>query len=118
MFKRLEKAFQDTRIFDDKHIDGLKKLTDEIRKYNSLSVAQSHHAGMRSIEEIIGERPVCPSADDKTKSRALDNNEVNCLIDDFVKAATELRNLDMMVLNYRAHGYILCQFLSSTPKRG
>ena len=74
-------------IFDDKHIDGLKKLTDEIRKYNSLSVAQLHHAGMRSPEEIIGERPVCPSADDKTKSRALDNNEVNCLIDDFVKAA-------------------------------
>ena len=102
-------------IFDDKHIDGLKKLTDEIRKYNSLSVAQLHHAGMRSPEEIIGERPVCPSADDKTKSRALDNNEVNCLIDDFVKAAMRAKKsgYDGVEL-HGAHGYILCQFLSST----
>ena len=56
-------------IFDDKHIDGLKRLTDEIRKYESLSVAQLHHAGMRSPEDIIGEKPVCPSADEETKSR-------------------------------------------------
>ena len=102
-------------IFDDKHIDGLKKLTDEIRKYNSLSVAQLHHAGMRSPKEIIGERPVCPSADDKTKSRALDNNEVNFLIDDFVKAAIRAKKsgYDGVEL-HGAHGYILCQFLSST----
>lgn len=102
-------------IFDDKHIDGLKKLTDEIRKYNSLSVAQLHHAGMRSPEEIIGERPVCPSADNKTKSRALDNNEVNSLIDDFVKAAMRAKKsgYDGIEL-HGAHGYILCQFLSST----
>ena len=101
-------------IFDDKHIYGLKKLTDEIRKYNSLSVAQLHHAGMRSPEEIIGERPVCPSADDKTKSRALDNNEVNSLIDDFIKAAMRAKKsgYDGVEL-HGAHGYILCQFLSS-----
>ena len=63
-------------IFDNKHIDGLKRLTDEIRKYESLSVAQLHHAGMRSPEDIIGESPVCPSADEKTKSRSLSNEEV------------------------------------------
>ena len=37
------------------HIDGLKRLTENIKSYNSLAVAQLHHAGMRSPEDIIGE---------------------------------------------------------------
>ena len=102
-------------IFDDKHIDGLKRLTDEIRKYESLSVAQLHHAGMRSPEDIIGESPVCPSSDEKTKSRSLSNEEVNFLRDDFINAAVRAKKsgYDGVEL-HGAHGYILCQFLSST----
>ena len=102
-------------IFDDKHIDGLKRLTDEIRKYGSLSVAQLHHAGMRSPEDIIGESPVCPSSDEKTKSRSLSNEEVNFLRDDFINAAVRAKKsgYDGAEL-HGAHGYILCQFLSST----
>ena len=102
-------------IFDDKLIDGLKRLTDEIRKYESLSVAQLHHAGMRSPEDIIGESPVCPSSDEKTKSRSLSNEEVNFLRDDFINAAVRAKKsgYDGVEL-HGAHGYILCQFLSST----
>ena len=102
-------------IFDNKHIDGLKRLTDEIRKYESLSVAQLHHAGMRSPEDIIGESPVCPSADEKTKSRSLSNEEVNFLRDDFINAAIRAKKsgYDGIEL-HGAHGYILCQFLSSS----
>ena len=102
-------------IFDDKHIDGLKRLTDEIRKYESLSVAQLHHAGMRSPEDIIGESPVCPSSDEKTKSRSLSNEEVNFLRDDFINAAVRAKKsgYDGAEL-HGAHGYILCQFLSSS----
>ena len=102
-------------IFDDKHIDGLKRLTDEIRKYESLSVAQLHHAGMRSPEDIIGKSPVCPSSDEKTKSRSLSNEEVNFLRDDFINAAVRAKKsgYDGVEL-HGAHGYILCQFLSSS----
>ena len=102
-------------IFDDKHIDGLKRLTNEIRKYKSLSVAQLHHAGMRSPEDIIGESPVCPSADEETKSRSLSNEEVNLLRDDFINAAVRAKKsgYDGVEL-HGAHGYILCQFLSSS----
>ena len=63
-------------IFDDMHIEGLKRLTENIKSYNSLAVAQLHHAGMRSPEDIIGESPVCPSSDDETNSRALNLDEV------------------------------------------
>ena len=102
-------------IFDDKHIDGLKRLTNEIRKYKSLSVAQLHHAGMRSPEDIIGESPVCPSADEETKSRSLSNEEDNFLRDDFINAAVRAKKsgYDGVEL-HGAHGYILCQFLSSS----
>ena len=102
-------------IFDDKHLDGLKRLTDEIRKFDSLSVAQLHHAGMRSPEEIIGESPVCPSSDEETKSRALSNDEVKILRDDFINAAVRAKKsgYDGIEL-HGAHGYILCQFLSSS----
>ena len=53
-------------IFDDKHIEGLKKLTAEIKKHDSLAIAQLHHAGMRSPEKLIKTQPVCPSDDSST----------------------------------------------------
>ena len=78
-------------IFNNNHIEGLKRLTDEIKSYNSLAVAQLHHAGMRSPENIIKEKPVCPSANEKTNSRALSPDEVKHLRDDFIKAAVRAK---------------------------
>ena len=70
---------------------------------------------MRSPEDIIGEKPVCPSADEETKSRSLSNEEVNFLRDDFINAAVRAKKsgYDGVEL-HGAHGYILCQFLSSS----
>ena len=100
-------------IFDDIHIEGLKRLTDEIKSFDSLAVAQLHHAGMRSPEDIIGERPVCPSSDDETNSRALSFDEVKKLIDDFISAAVRAQKSGYDGVEiHGAHGYILCQFLS------
>ena len=102
-------------IFDDNHIEGLKKLTEKIKSYNSLAVAQLHHAGMRSPEDIIGERPVCPSSDEETNSRALTLEEVKELIDDFISAAVRAKKSGYDGVEiHGAHGYILCQFLSSS----
>ncbi|MEC9414757.1 MAG: NADH:flavin oxidoreductase [Pseudomonadota bacterium] len=102
-------------VFDDMHIDGLKRLTDKIKSYDSLAVAQLHHAGMRSPEDIIGEKPVCPSADDETNSRALSLDEVKYLRDDFINAALRSQKSGYEGVElHGAHGYILCQFLSSS----
>ena len=102
-------------IFNDNHIEGLKRLTDQIKSYNSLAVAQLHHAGMRSPEDIIGEKPVCPSANEKTNSRALSLDEVKRLRDDFINAALRAKKSGYEGVEiHGAHGYILCQFLSST----
>ena len=102
-------------IFDDVHIEGLKRLTEKIKSHNSLAVAQLHHAGMRSPEDIIGEKPVCPSADDETNSRALSLDEVKQLRDDFISAAVRANKSGYDGVEiHGAHGYILCQFLSSS----
>ena len=102
-------------IFNNNHIEGLKRLTDEIKSYNSLAVAQLHHAGMRSPENIIKEKPVCPSVNKKTNSRALSPDEVKHLRDDFIKAAVRAKKSGYEGVEiHGAHGYILCQFLSST----
>jgi len=101
-------------IFGDEHIEGLKRLTDEIKSHDSLAVAQLHHAGMRSPEDIIGEQPVCPSNDEETNSRALSIDEVKRLRDDFIEAGVRAKKAGYEGVEiHGAHGYILCQFLSS-----
>jgi 2,4-dienoyl-CoA reductase-like NADH-dependent reductase (Old Yellow Enzyme family) len=106
-------------IFSDDHIAGLTRLAGDIKKHHSLAIVQIHHAGMRSPQELIGTRPIAPSADRETNARALSTGEVDQLIEDFVCAAqrAETAGFDGVEL-HGAHGYLLCQFLSGeTNKR-
>lgn len=100
-------------IFSDDHLEGLTRLAADIKAEGSLALVQLHHAGMRSPEALIGEKPVCPSADEKTGSRALTTEEVAQLVEDFITAAVraEKAGFDGVEV-HGAHGYILCQFLS------
>lgn len=101
-------------IFSDKHLPGLTRLASAIRKEKSLAIAQLHHAGMRSPADMIGTKPVCPSDNAETGARALTLSEVEQLAEDFIAAATraEKAGFDGVEI-HGAHGYILCQFLSS-----
>ena len=102
-------------VFSDDHLDGLTRLAEEINRLDSISIVQLHHAGMRSPEDIIGESPVCPSSDDETNSRALNLDEVKRLRDDFISAAVRAKKSGYDGVEiHGAHGYILCQFLSSS----
>jgi 2,4-dienoyl-CoA reductase-like NADH-dependent reductase (Old Yellow Enzyme family) len=101
-------------IFDDAHVAGLTRLAAEIREAGSLSSVQLHHAGMRSPADLIGQTPVCPSVNEEFGARALSTGEVEQLIEDFVLGAerAERAGFDGVEL-HGAHGYVLCQFLSS-----
>ncbi len=101
-------------IFSDDLIEGHIKLTSNIKEQGSLAVIQLHHAGMRTPEKLINERPVCPSNNEKTNARALTLNEVKQLRDDFISAAIRAKKCGYDGVEvHGAHGYILTQFLSS-----
>jgi 2,4-dienoyl-CoA reductase-like NADH-dependent reductase (Old Yellow Enzyme family) len=101
-------------IFDDKHIEGLERLADAIKREGSVSICQLHHAGMRSPEDLIKQTPVCPSNNKELGARALSENEVKEIVNDFISAAirAESAGFDGVEL-HGAHGYLLCQFFSS-----
>lgn len=105
-------------VFSDAHLPGLTRLAAAIKAAGSISMVQLHHAGMRSPKELIGEAPVCPSDNEETGARALSEAEVEQLIEDFVAAAvrSERAGFDGVEI-HGAHGYILCQFLSSEINR-
>jgi 2,4-dienoyl-CoA reductase-like NADH-dependent reductase (Old Yellow Enzyme family) len=101
-------------IFSDKQIAGHKKLTATIKKEGSLVVSQLHHAGMRSPAELLGEKPVCPSDNEKTGARGLSLEEVKQLRADFIQAAVRAKESGYDGVEiHGAHGYILTQFLSA-----
>ena len=100
-------------VFSVDHLEGLKRLSSKIKASGSIAICQIHHAGMRSPEELIGQKPVCPSDNKEFNARALSYDEVENLRDDFIKAAirSEQAGFDGVEL-HGAHGYILAQFLS------
>jgi 2,4-dienoyl-CoA reductase-like NADH-dependent reductase (Old Yellow Enzyme family) len=101
-------------VFSDIHLPGLSRLAAAIKREGSIAICQLHHAGMRSPENLISAKPVCPSDNEKSGARALSGAEVGQLIEDFIAAAQrcEKAGFDGVEL-HGAHGYILCQFLSS-----
>ena len=105
-------------VYSDDHLEGLKRLSSEIKANGSVSICQLHHAGMRSPEELIKQRPVCPSDNEKFGARGLSIDEVEILRDDFIRAAirSEEAGFDGVEL-HGAHGYILAQFLSAEINR-
>ncbi|MGV8996599.1 MAG: NADH:flavin oxidoreductase [Parvibaculaceae bacterium] len=105
-------------VFSDDHLPGLTKLAAEIKARGSLSSVQLHHGGIRCPEALIGEKPVGPSEDAETGARALSEPEVQQLIEDFIAAAvrSEKAGFDGVEI-HGAHGYILCDFLSSTTNK-
>lgn len=100
-------------IYHDRHLPGHKRLAAGIQAHGSLAIVQLHHGGMRSPQEVIGERPVCPSDNDINDARALSLDEVEQLREDFVAAAVRAKEAGYDGVEvHGAHGYILTQFLS------
>ena len=66
-------------VFSDDHLEGLTRLADEINSFDSVSIVQLHHAGMRS--ELI-EKILFVLNNDEFSARALSLDEIKTL--DFI----------------------------------
>ena len=96
------------------HFDGLKRMADGIKEHGNLAILQIVHGGMRTLEKFTGQQPVCPSDNEETGARAMTHDEVKATHKAFVDAAilAQKAGFDGVEL-HGAHGYLLCQFLSS-----
>lgn len=100
-------------IWDDMHLDGLKRLAEGLNQQGTHSVVQLHHAGMRTPHDLIDGPPECPSDNQEFGAKALSADDVERLKDDFVAAAKRAQKAGFNGVElHGAHGYILCQFLS------
>jgi 2,4-dienoyl-CoA reductase-like NADH-dependent reductase (Old Yellow Enzyme family) len=101
-------------IFSDDQLPGLTRLAGEIRRHGSLGVVQLHHAGLRSPAGLIGEQPHSASDTVEFGARGITGAEVEQLTEDFIAAAVRADQAGFDGVEFHgAHGYILCQFISS-----
>ncbi len=109
-------------VADDSVIPGLKELAEIIHGQGSKTVMQINHAGSSATAEILGAKPVAPSAIDNplrgSKPRELGKDEISKIVRDFVAAAMRVREagFDGVEL-HSAHGFLLNQFFSPLTNR-
>ena len=125
----------DLGIWSDDHIEGLKRITDFIRKQDSKSGIQLAHAGRKAstappwegLKQVDannrGWQTVAPSAipfyDNDSLPRELTVSEIHEVIESFANAATRSLKAGFDTIEvHAAHGYLINQFISPlTNKR-
>ena len=125
----------DLGIWSDNHIEGLKRITDFIRKQGSKSGIQLAHAGRKASTappwdgrhqvdiNNRGWQTVAPSAipfyDNDSLPRELTVSEIHEVIESFANAATRSLKAGFDTIEiHAAHGYLINQFISPlTNKR-
>jgi len=110
-------------VWSDNHVAGLSQLAGNLRSHGALGIMQIFHAGMRAPQRLTGTQPVSASANQTESSatgctRSLAEQDIWRIIDDFAQAAKRLAaaGFDGIEL-HGAHGYLICQFLSTTHNK-
>jgi len=95
----------------------LSKITEAIRRHGAVPSVQLHHAGDVTFPELIGgQDPWGPNdwtRPDGVHVRALDEENMRMIADDFANAALRAKEIGFgMVMIHGAHGWLLGQFQS------
>ncbi|MBF7097890.1 oxidoreductase [Alkalibacter mobilis] len=111
-------------LYKDEQIEGSKKLTDAIHKYESKIFCQIYHPGRQSNQFVNGgKQPVAPSAIPcpwlKEIPRELTVEEILQIVEDFGDCALRAKKSGFDGVEvHLAHGYLLAEFMSPhTNKR-
>jgi len=112
---------RDLGIWDDAHIDGLKKLVSEIKKYGAKVGVQLAHAGRKC--GVLGEESISCSPNafsEKYKEpKEMKHEDILDVVESFKKGAKRALDAGFNTIEiHAAHGYLINQFLSPlTNKR-
>ncbi|AGF56040.1 MULTISPECIES: NADPH dehydrogenase NamA [Clostridium] len=106
---------RDLGIWDDKHIDKLKKIVDGVNNYGSKIAIQLNHAGRKYTG--TASQAVAPSAikfDEKsTVPKELTKDYIKEIVLNFKEAAKRADKAGFDAIEiHGAHGYLIHQFLS------
>ena len=112
------------RIDNDSYIPGLKKLVDAVHAEGCKIVAEISHTGRGAKREVIGDRPVGPSAIpmpmmyiigvERETPRELTIPEIEAIEDKYAAAALRAKKAGFDGVEIHSTGYYLCvQFLNS-----
>lgn len=107
-------------LCSDAHEAALKPLAEALRETGALAVVQLQHGGARAPSRLTFEQPVAPSAfHEDTKDfeapRELSGGEIEAIAEGFVDSAVRAERAGFGGVElHAAHGYLLCQFLSTT----
>lgn len=107
-------------IWEDAHIDGLRKITDAVHQHHVPIFVQLHHAGVMGISDPN----VCPSnyecvfRDQLKKGRELTIHEIKALQKDFIEAGIRAYQAGYDGVEIHAcHSYLISQFLNAKVNR-
>ncbi len=110
-------------IHDDKYIDGLRRLVDEVHGVGGKIVIQLSHAGKEALKFHTGVDPVAPSPIPspltRTMPRELAIEEIPEIVRKFASGADRVFRAGADGIEvHMAHGYLVNQFFSpETNKR-
>ena len=111
---------QDLGIWDDGHIEGLKKLVGLIKSHGAAAGIQLGHAGRKAVLEGDILAPSAIAFNDEMKMpKEMTQEEIKETILAFQKGAARAKSAGFDIIElHGAHGYLINQFLSPlTNKR-
>lgn len=107
-------SMKDLGIWDNRHMEGLSELVQEIHQYGSKAGIQISHAGRKAdIEGEIYAPSSLPYKQDRLVPNELSIPQVQEIINHFKEAARRAKVVGFDVIElHGAHGYLINQFLS------
>ncbi len=105
------------RLYDDRFIAGLSKISAAMKSEGTVPAIQIHHAGRQTTPRVIDRTPFAPSTlpcpSIMTEVEPLSIDAIEKIIKEFGQAALRAVEAGFELLEiHGAHGYLINQFLS------
>lgn len=106
-------TYEDLGIWDDKHVESLKRIVDEVHRYGAKIGIQISHAGRKSRTKDIVSSSSIQFSDSYDVPKMLSVDEIKDIVKAFGQAARRAHaaGFDSLEL-HGAHGYLINQFIS------